>query len=132
MDPTCGRIADEMSCDAQIQLAKREVQNNTYMTNYRTSGYPACERMNTLMDRGAESAMWLSMSSGKKMCFTWPTEVPRDTNGQGPWVRQFHDLLGEPSQESFSPIPFVEYDKWTRARNRTTRGPGEVFECKKQ
>lgn len=111
MDPSCGDIANVMSCDAQIQLAKREVQDNTYISDYMVN-YPACSRMNTLMDRDTESAFWMSIGSAKRMC------LPKMPHDDGVWARQFQTLTGEASQESYTPTPYTKFDQWTRARNR--------------
>jgi hypothetical protein len=113
MDTSCGDYANVMSCDAQIQLAKREVQNNMYLTDYMVN-HPVCSRMNSLMDRDVESAFLHSLGSSKKMCIE---KTPHFNNG--PWAEQFQTLLGETPQESRNMVIYTKYDQWTRAKTQT-------------
>lgn len=104
MQDSCAPIADALSCDAQIMLAKREVSNNTYLWDYSVN-HPACHRMHELMDRDTESGMIMSVGSSKKLCID-----RRPSFADGPWKEQFQSLLGDSS-----PI-YVKYDQWTKAK----------------
>lgn len=103
---TCAQPADEMSCDAQIELAKMEVQRNKYVASYATSD-PACTGFGKLADRSREYTLIKSEPTGLKFCVTMPTPNP-----DGEWTQQFGSLLGN-QQAARLPTAF---DQWTKAR----------------
>jgi hypothetical protein len=113
IEQMCSTIADAMSCDAQIMLAKREVSDNTYMWDYSVN-HPVCNRFNELMDRDAESGLFMTVGSSKKLC------VDKKPNFlDGPWKVQFQSLLGEPSPVSTDAAVYMKYDVWTKAKSKS-------------
>lgn len=106
----CSEIADMMSCDAQIQLAKGEVERNMFITDYMTN-HPVCTRYNSLMDRDIESGMLHSIGSSKKLCIEKMFEF-----NKGPWEEQFQTLLGDPAPSYINSPIFIKYDEQTRAK----------------
>lgn len=113
MEGSCTPYANEMSCDAQIELAKAEVARNTYLCDYSVN-YPACERMHELMDRDTESGLLMTVGSSKKLCVKMKPDFK-----DGPWKQQFQSLLGEPSPASTGAVVYTKYDQWTKAKFAT-------------
>lgn len=108
---SCMLLADSMSCQAQTMLAKKELQNNNFITNYQVN-HPVCQRFHNLMDRNLESSLlYTEGTTLKKHCL--PVGVLTMTHGvytldqSGPWVEQ-HTPIIAPIQERF--------DTWTRAK----------------
>lgn len=96
----CYLYADAMSCDAQIGLAKKEVESNTYLLNH-SINHPSCNRFNEILDKGQEYGLIKSQQTGLKFCYIKPKD---DANA--PWEQQFASLLNT-----------TTFDQWTKARN---------------
>lgn len=108
----CSEIADVMSCQAQIDLAKGEVERNMYLTDYMTN-HPVCSRYNSLMDRDIESDILHTVGSSKKMCIE-----KLQSFHSGPWEQQFQTLLGDPAPQYMTAPLYTKYDEQTRAKVR--------------
>lgn len=68
-DPTCAQIADQLSCQRQLELAKMLQDKETAKMRYMLQ-HPACSRFTQLADRGLEhklqidrTGLWLNCSS---------------------------------------------------------------------
>jgi len=115
MDNSCMLFADEMSCEAQSQLAQAEVYRNNSLNNYMLA-HPACDRFNGLMDREEEYNLLKTVGSNKKLCVN-----KRPSFSDGPWKQQFNLLLGDAPKPNATNVVYTKYDQWTRAKNATKR-----------
>lgn len=113
MDLSCIEQANLMSCQAQVGLAKKELENNSYICDYSVV-HPVCDRMNSLMDRGLESDMLKTLGSFRKICIE-----KRPQFSEGPWESQFQTLLGEQPQASKDTVIYTKYDQWTKSKYHT-------------
>jgi hypothetical protein len=96
----CSVYADAMSCDAQIVLAKKEVNNNIYVTDYFMND-PNVEKYSACADRGREFDLIHGRQTGLKFCFDVNNIKP-----EGEWTSQFGSLLPDE----------MRYNQWTRVK----------------
>ena len=104
-DRSCMDAADAMSCAAMTILAKKEAKSDASIRNYSLL-YPACERMNSLKDRGLEYTLQANGIVSRNICFN-----PNVMIKTGEWDQQF-EVLQPPHQQQPPPL----YDYVTRPR----------------
>lgn len=104
---SCMQYANEMSCDAQIGLAKAELADNVYMCNYSIDHPVLCERMHNMLDTDIEHGMWKSVGSIKRLSCFHKQPLLQD----GPWKQQFHSLLGNRAFD-------IRFDESTKAKTK--------------
>lgn len=99
----CGRIADNMSCDAMSALASDEARKNINRLDYLVN-HPNCERMHALADRVDEHQLQINPLGvlPRKLC-VYKTEL----YGVGKWDKVMTPLD--------TPV-VAQFDKWTRAK----------------
>jgi hypothetical protein len=102
--------ADSMSCGAQVYLAKKETEQNSYYTRYLVD-HPACPRFQDLMDREREHALQKTVGSSKKLCID-----KKPAFSEGPWSTQFQNLLGGEPLPNRNSIFYTKFDEWTSAK----------------
>jgi len=100
-DQSCMNLADEMSCSAMTELAKKEARADASICGYSLL-HPVCNRLNTLSDRGLEYTLQANGIVSRNICFN-----PNVMIKAGEWEQQFDILKVN--------MPLV-YDNMTRPR----------------
>ena len=100
---SCMSLADQMSCEAQVWLAKEEARKNAGVFS---QSLAPCERYTVLADREQEHALQKTEGASKKLCVTKTAHYQ-----DGDWVQQFTPLMSVP--EAVVPAAF---DVQTRRR----------------
>lgn len=67
-DLSCWNDASRLSCDAMVELAKREAERNFQYNSIRWAD-PACERYSKVRDVHTEMETWKGIGLSKEHCF---------------------------------------------------------------
>jgi hypothetical protein len=100
-DPSCMNTADEISCAAMTELAKKEARADAKICGYSIL-HPVCNRLNSLADRGTEYMLQANGIVSRNICFN-----PNVMIKTGEWEQQFETL--------HTNMPLI-YDNLTRPR----------------
>lgn len=103
---SCAPHADEVSCDAQIQLAKEEIARLSRMNALLMSN-PTCRRQMEMPDRREEHDLIKSQPTGLKYCY-----AKREVDPNGQWQDQFTLLTPDYTKTVF--------DQWSRNKTPCT------------
>ena len=102
-DLTCMQLANDVSCQRMLQLAKQEFALNQGPMLYAIDN-PTCAMNLELADRGQEYLLQKPAQFARNLCF-----VKKPTYGEGTWVHQY------------AGIDRVEFDINTRRKTQTVQ-----------
>ena len=95
----CAKLADTMSCQAMIRLAKAEIRNNAYGYNFAANS-PSCVLAAARPDKQKELEILAGNGITRKLCFD-----PETYKKNGEWESQFEYIRQVPAVFDYNTRP---------------------------